>query len=258
MITALVTGASSGIGMEISRKLARRGYRLVIVARDRERLCAAAGILRREGAAQVLPLAVDLARPYAAEEVVRYLRRKKLPVDILVNNAGFGQGGRFWETGPTRIRNMLRVNIEALTFLTRLLLPGMLRRGRGRVLNLASTGGFVPGPYNAVYCATKAYVLSLSRALAVELEGSGVTVTALCPGGTDTRFAGQADMENTVLFRLGVMEPRQVADIGYRAMEKGRSVIVAGLRNKLMMLMVRLAPMDMAAVVSGWIQKNRG
>lgn len=255
--TALVTGGSSGIGLELARRLASKGYRLIMVAQNQERLAAAADTIRKEWDVEVIALAKDLADSGAPEEIVREIRGLELEVDVLVNNAGFAQGGRFYRMDPHQIERMMAVNIGALTRLTRLILPDMVLKGKGKILNLASLGSFVPGPYNAVYCASKAYVLSLSRALAVELRGTGVTVTALCPGSTRTRFAATANMEDTLLFKVGVMEPKQVAKAGYQAMERGRTVTIPGLITKKLVFLTRLFPMNLTAAVSGMIQKRR-
>ncbi|MEA2565364.1 MAG: uncharacterized protein QOD49_541, partial [Actinomycetota bacterium] len=186
---ALVTGASGGIGEELARILARHGYDLVLVARSADKLAALAERLELDHGIQVRAIAKDLARPDAAAEIHEWLAAEGLTVDVLVNNAGMGLLGKFAEIGIEGDVEMLRLNVEAPTLLTRLLLPSMLERGSGRILNLASTAGFQPGPLMAVYYATKAYVLSFSEALANEVAGTGVTVTALCPGPTETGFS---------------------------------------------------------------------
>ena len=186
--TALITGASSGIGLELAKLFARDGYELVLVARRVERLEELGRELTQRHGVRCHTISVDLAQPDAAAEIVRRLEGAGPAVDVLVNNAGFGVLGPLATTEPETAGRMIRVNIEALTQLTRALLPGMLARRRGRILNVASTAGFAPGPLMAVYYATKAYVISFSEALAEELRGTGVTVTVLCPGPTRTEF----------------------------------------------------------------------
>jgi short-subunit dehydrogenase len=231
---ALVTGASGGIGLELARLLAADGYDLTLVARRRPELEALAAEL---GGAQVV--AVDLAEPGAVGQVVAAVPR----ADVVVNNAGVGDFGPFAGSEPARTAGMLQLNVVALTELTRAYLPGMLDRGHGRVLNVASTAAFQPGPLMAVYYATKAYVLSFSEALAEEVRGSGVTVTALCPGPTASGFQAGAVMEGSKLVKGRTLaDAAGVARAGYKAMQRGEAVEVAGLSNKVMASAVRFAP----------------
>jgi len=185
---ALVTGASSGIGANLARELARDGHDLVLSARRVEAMQALAAELKALGATCTI-LAADLSRNGAAAALVRDLEARGLIVEVLINAAGLGANGRFDISDPTRVSEMLQVNVVALTELTRMLLPPMVARRSGKVMLVASTAGFQPGPQMAVYCASKAYVLNLGEAIAYELHGSGVTVTTLCPGATDTEFA---------------------------------------------------------------------
>jgi short-subunit dehydrogenase len=239
---ALVTGASGGIGEELARILARHGYDLVLVARSADKLAALAERLELDHGIQVRAIAKDLARPDAAAEIHEWLAAEGLTVDVLVNNAGMGLLGKFAEIGIEGDVEMLRLNVEAPTLLTRLLLPSMLERGSGRILNLASTAGFQPGPLMAVYYATKAYVLSFSEALANELAGTGVTVTALAPGPTETGFSSRAGSEQSRLFQGATMDARTVAEAGYAALMAGKPVVVPGFRNRILAFGVRLAP----------------
>ena len=255
--TALITGASSGIGLELARLFARDGYDLVLVARRMERLEQLKGELERSHGVRAHAIPADLTDPGAPAELVRRLEEAGLTVDVLVNNAGFGMAGPLATTEPDTIRDMLRVNVEALTELTRLLLPGMLERRRGRILNVASTAGFVPGPFMAVYYATKAYVISLSEALAEELRGSGVTVTVLCPGPTRTEFQTVARMDSARLFRLpGVMDAEPVARAAYAGLMRGRRMVVPGLMNRALPFVVRFSPRGMVARVSRFLQEK--
>lgn len=247
--TALITGASSGIGYELSRLVARDGCALVLVARDAARLTRIAEELRGVSKVSVTVFPTDLAQGVAAEALFLELQREGIEVDILVNNAGFNVYGPFAQTDVARELQMLQLHIVTLTQLTKLLLSGMLRRRFGRVLNVASTGAFAPGPNDAVYCASKAYILSFSEALA-ELRGTGVTITTLCPGATRTAFATRAHMTGTALFQRRLLSASDVAEAGYRALLDRRRVVVVGLANKLMTFAVRFTPRVLVARIS--------
>jgi short-subunit dehydrogenase len=256
---ALVTGASSGIGLELSRLLARRGHDVILLARREEVLSALADELRRAHGVACTVLAADLSRREAPREVDEELRARAMEVDILVNNSGFGWFGHFAEADLQRQLDMLQVNITALTELTGRLLSPMLARGSGRVLNVASTAAFQPGPLMAVYYASKAYVLSFSEAIAEELAGSGVTVTALCPGPTRTAFQDEAG-----LVRSGFLYGRMVADAagvaryGYEAMMAGRRVAIPGLLNRTLAAAVRFAPRRLVTAEVRRMQERLG
>jgi uncharacterized protein len=257
--TALVTGASSGIGLEFARLLAREGHDLVLVARRREALEELARELAVRQRVAVRVIAKDLAAPDSAAEISGELQAEHIDVDILVNNAGLGLHGRFWETDLDRQIEITRVNVAALTALTGRLLPGMVARGRGRIVNVASTAAFQPGPYMAVYYATKAYVLSFSEALAQELSDTGVTVTALCPGPTETEFQAAAGLEDTLLFKGPlVMSAAKVARLGWAAARRGKPVVIPGLANKLLKETVRFSPRRLVTAAAGRMQKKRG
>ena len=232
---ALVTGASSGIGRELARVHAERRGHLILVARREDRLAALADELREAHGVTVYALARDLSEPGAAAALVADLDRADLRPRILINNAGFGYHGRFCEQDLARNARMVRLNINALMELTGLLVPRLVRAGGGRVLNVGSTAGFVPGPNQAVYFATKAFVNSFSQALAAELRGTGVTVTVLCPGPTESEFARVADTEGIAGFRAGIPTSRAVAQYGYAAMLRGEDLVVHGWRMKALM-----------------------
>jgi short-subunit dehydrogenase len=247
--TALVTGATSGIGYELAKLFVRDGFDLVIVARNDQRLHEVADELRRGGVG-ITVVAQDLSQPDAADAIYRQLTDAGVDVDVLVNNAGFSVYGPFWTTDPHRQWQMIQTNIVALTQLTHLLLTRMVARRSGRILNLASTASFAPGPYSAVYGASKAYVLSFSEALAEELRGTGVTVTTLCPGPTKTEFAERAHLTGTNLFRGRLSSAADVARVGYRALMRGQTTVVVGLANQLLLLTIRLSPRTLVLKVS--------
>jgi len=256
--TALVTGASSGIGLELATLLARNRHDLVLVARSRERLEAIGRGLTEEFGVAVTVLVKDLAQSAAPDEIAGGLAARSLSIDILVNNAGFGVYGPFAETPLPNELEMIQVNVTALTALTKLLLPGMLARRRGRILNVASTAAFQPGPLMAVYYATKAYVLSFSEALANETAGSGVTVTALCPGPTVTEFQKQAGLEKTRLFNGPlVMRAPEVARAGYDGMLRGKRVVIPGLMNVALVEALRVTPRRVVTAIARRIQESR-
>jgi short-subunit dehydrogenase len=240
--TALITGASSGIGYEFSLLLARHGYDVVLVARNRSALTTLAGKIREESGVRVEVFAKDLSIAAASDELFAELRGQNITIDILINDAGFAMQGPFTENDSSTLLDMLQVNIVALTQLTRVFLPGMVQRGRGKILNMASIGSFMPGPLMAAYFASKAYVLSLSEALANELQGTGVTVTALCPGPTRTKFAHRARLIDTKAFRGSLMDAADVAQEGMVAMMKGKTVLITGFKMRLQMLPTPLVP----------------
>jgi len=257
--TALVTGASSGIGLELAKLFAADRYDLVVVARRRDRLEALAREVTDRHGVRCEVMVADLATTGAPASVVRRLEDAALTVDILVNDAGFGALGRFAAMDVEAARRMIQVNVTALTELTRLLLPGMLARRSGRILNVASTAGFAPGPLMAVYCATKAYEISLSEALAEEVRGRGVTVTVLCPGPTRTEFQSVAGMASARLFKLpGVMDAAPVARAGYRGLMAGKRMVVPGWSNRVLPFAIRFSPRGMVSRVSRFLQQKGG
>jgi len=247
--TAIVTGASGGIGLEIARLLARDGARVLMVARDEDRLRRAAGWVRGESpTAETLSLATDLALPGAAAVVEAWAAAEAGPVDFLVNNAGVGTGGSFAKGDSEADRAMVALNVVTLMELTRPFLRSMIAARRGRILNVASMAAFLPGPMMAVYYASKAFVLSFSDALAEECHDTGVTVTALCPGPTITGFQRRAGIEKAGLLRGPlVMQAGPVALAGYRGALEGRRIVVPGLANKVMVQALRLLPRATAA-----------
>jgi len=256
--TALITGASSGIGLELATLFAQDGINLVLIARNQERLEALAADLRSKFGVAVTVMTQDLAQPTAPEAIVGKLQSQEIAIDFLVNNAGTQVYGPIQDTDVTRQLALIQVNLTALTHLTMLLLPEMLKRGSGRILNVASTGGFAPAPLNAIYCATKAYALSFSEAIARDLEHTGVSVTCLCPGPTRTDFAHRAGIEDIRLFRLSSMDTRPVAQAGYKGLMKGKSVVVPGLFNKLMVLSIRFTPRRLVTRLGKYLMARAG
>ncbi len=253
--TALITGASSGIGLDLARLMAPR-FDLIITARNQADLQKIANELEAQHGNYVHVIPADLAQPDAPKQIFAEIERRALPVDVLINNAGFGLYGRFAENDLQLELEMIQVNIAALISLTKLVLPGMLERKHGRIMNVASTAGFQPGPLMAVYYATKAYVIMFSEAIANELKGSGVTVTCLCPGATATRFANRANMEQSRLFKMGAMKSQNVAKTGYNGMMAGKTMIVPGFVNKALAMSVRFSPRKLVTAISRSLQER--
>jgi uncharacterized protein len=252
MSTALITGASGGIGYELAKLFARDHHNLVLVARSGDKLAQVARELQAHGVT-VKIVALDLAAPTAPTFLFDQLQAQKISVDFLVNNAGFGIHGPFAEMPEEEILGQIDLNIRALTELTRLFLPHMVAKHSGRVMNVASTAGFQPGPLIAVYYATKAYVISFSEAIANELHGTGVTVTCFCPGATHTGFANRAGVAKSRLFQLGAMSAEKVARDGYRAMMRNRTLAISGAHNWVVAQSTRFAPRKMVTAVSRWV-----
>ncbi len=256
--TVLITGGSGGIGLELAKVFARHGHDLVLVARNRDTLEAAAGVIEGKFAITAHVYAADLSRPEAPDEIFDFLHNEQIPTEILVNNAGFGQGGEFADTDVQRELDMIQVNITALTHLTKLFLPPMIKRRSGKILNVASTAAFQAGPLMAVYYATKAYVVSFSEAIAEELRDTGVTVSALCPGPTKTGFADAAEMGNSRLFTaFGVADAADVAEYGYESLMRGKRLAIHGMRNKIVAQSNRLAPRALSARLARMAQESR-
>jgi short-subunit dehydrogenase len=245
-VIALVTGASGGIGLELARLFAGDGHDLVLVARGGERLASVARDFEDRFRVQVRTIPRDLSNPIAPLSVYDECGE----VDFLVNNAGFGHRGPFAQEDPVMLSEMLQVNVAALTQLTRMFLPAMVERGSGRILNVASLAAYQPGPLMTVYAASKAYVLSFSEGIRQELAGTGVTVTALCPGPTRTAFASRAGVARSGVNEAAEMDALEVARLGYAGMMDGRPVVVPGKVNRLGALGSRLVPRSLAAGIA--------
>src|SRR5438270_9152332 len=249
--TALITGASAGIGYELAKLFAKDRYNLVLVARNGPKLSQFADELQRHFGISAKSIAADLSWPQGPYSLFDDVQHGGSQIDILVNNAGYGKFGEFAKLPLEENIGMIQLNMVTLTILTKLFLGPMLEGGSGKIMNVASTAGFQPGPLMAVYYATKAYVISLSEALASELKGSGVTVTCLCPGATDTGFQKRAGSEKSVLFKkLHPMDPNTVALDGYRGLMEGKTLVISGLRNRLLAESVRLGPRKLVTAIS--------
>jgi uncharacterized protein len=255
--TALITGASGGIGYELAKLFARDGNNLVLVARSGEKLAQFAAELEKAYMIRTTVVVADLAVAGGPDSVFAATSRAGIDVDVLVNNAGFGQFGMYVETDLQEEMRQIQLNIASLTQLTKLYVRPMVARGRGRILNVASTAAFQAGPLMAVYYATKAYVLSFSGALSNELRGTGVTATCLCPGPTTTEFHKRAAMDLSNIMKAPFMDAKTVAEIGYRGMLKGKSVVIAGRMNWLAAQSTRFAPRSWAATVARKVQEGR-
>lgn len=255
--TALVTGAASGLGYELALLLAKDAYKLILVDINAENLTKVKTEIERDFNVEVLTLAKDLSLPNIAQEIMDDLDNHQ--IDVLINNAGFGLFGAFAETDWQRESAMLYVHVMTATHLTKLVLDGMVKRGAGKILNMSSLAAFQPGPLMSIYYASKGYMLSFSEAIANELKGTGVTVTALCPGPTKTAFqetVSEDTKENKIKFNMA--DAKEVASYGYKAMQKGNVVAVPGVFNKFLANLPRLMPRNLAASIVRKIQeKNR-
>jgi uncharacterized protein len=250
MGTALITGASSGLGAEYAKLFAADKHDVVLVARRRDRLEALARELRSAHGIEAEVVAADLSTPQGPARVLEEVRRLGLQIDFLVNNAGSGASGAFVDLELARELEMIQLNVTSLVTLTRALLPAMVARRRGRILNVGSTAGFPPGPFMAVYYASKAFVNSFTEALWYELRGTGVTATVSCPGATATEFAEVAGSASSLLFRLGAAPAARVAREGHRAMMKGKPMVIHGLRNKLTVQSLRISPRALSRAIA--------
>jgi uncharacterized protein len=249
--TALITGASAGIGCELAKLFANDHHDLVLVARGAPKLLKFADELQRQFGVSAKAIPLDIAAAPAPQFLFDQLQRDGVAVDILVNNAGYGVFGEFAKISLEESVGQIQLNVTALTHLTKLFLGPMIGRHSGKIMNVASTAGFQPGPLMAVYYATKAYVISFSEALANELKDTSVTVTCLCPGPTDTGFQGRAGTENTVLFKkLRPMDAKTVARDGYRGLMAGKTLVISGFRNWLLAESLRISPRKLVTAVS--------
>jgi uncharacterized protein len=255
--TAVITGASGGIGLELAKLIAADGYRLVLLARNSDKLRQIAADLSQEYTIEVEIFPVDLSQPAECNRFIAFAETHLAHVEILINNAGFGDYDLFADCSAERVNEMILLNIHSLTILSRHFLPGMIQQNKGYIMNVASVAAFMPGPYMSVYYATKAYVLSLSQAIAEEVKDKGIKVSALCPGPTHTGFVDAANLNDSNLFKL--MKPasaRAVAVYGYKAMLRGQRVAVHGFSNKMMVWAVRFMPRNWVSAAVKTISKK--
>jgi short-subunit dehydrogenase len=256
--TALITGASAGIGLEFAKIFAKEKYDLVISARNGTKLNELATEIKNKHNVNVKVVVKDLSKHNAGEEIFNELKEENIVTDVLVNNAGFGVFDNYWDIELQDEKNMLQVNIMALAELTNLFAKDMVNRGGGKILNVASTAAFQPGPTMAGYYASKAFVLSYSQAVDFELREKGVQVSTLCPGPTITEFQIRANLEDVNLFKKGfVMSAEEVAQIGYNGLMKGKPVIIAGAMNKISAMSSKISPSKVSMKIVNWLQSKK-
>ncbi len=254
--TVLITGASSGIGLELADLFAADGYRLVLVARNRAALRQLGDQLQSRYGVEVRISPKDLAHPAAPSELYQELQEASIVLDVLVNNAGFGGSGAFLDTDWNNEAEMIQVNIVALTHLTKLFLP-QVRAREGKLLNVASVAAFAPGPYMAIYYASKAFVLHFSEAVAEELSGTGTTVTCLCPGPVITNFQQRAHVGESHNKSPLLVDVREVARAGYEGMKQGKRLVIPGWKNRLVKEGLRLSPRNLVTKVISRMHENK-
>ncbi len=255
---ALITGASSGIGLELAKLMAAHGHSLVLVARSKDKLESLSSELSSRHGIKVKVITKDLSVIASCREIYDELSRENIRVDILVNNAGFGGYGEFWKADFDHDVRMMSLNVVALVQLTKLFLKDMIQHRQGRVLNVASTAAFQPGPLMAVYYASKAFVLSFSEAIANETRGTGVTVTALCPGPTETNFRAAAGMTKSMRFSSQLnVHVEAVARAGYEGMKRGEIIVIPGFKNRIVAKLVRVMPRNFITRMVRKIQEAR-
>ncbi|MBK0404479.1 SDR family oxidoreductase [Adhaeribacter sp. BT258] len=255
--TVLITGASGGIGEEFARIFARNGFDLVLVARQGDKLQELARKFSDQFKTETFVLPVDLVQRASPEHIFETLKTKNIQVEVLVNNAGFGEYGHFEEISLQRQLDMMQLNMTAVVHLSKLFLEQLSPTAEGKILNVASTAAFQPGPLMAVYFATKAFVLSFSEAIANELKARRVTVTALCPGPTATDFEKQANLGGSDLFAGKIATPQEVAEAGYEGLMAGKTVVIPGIKNKVLALSSRFAPRDLVTRIVRFMQEKR-
>lgn len=256
--TALITGASAGLGMEYARLFAADKHDVILVARRRERLETLAKVLEEASGIRAQVVAEDLGAADGPARVVAAVQGLGAEIEFLVNNAGFGTSGAFAQLSLERELEMVQVNVTAVVALTRSFLPRMVERRSGRILNIGSTAGFQPGPFMATYYASKAFVNSFTEALSYELRGTGVTATVSCPGATATEFSQVAGNDKSRLFRMGTATPQVVAREGYRAMMSGKPLAIHGLKNKVVVQLLRVSPRStVRAIAAALNPQNR-
>lgn len=253
----MITGASGGIGLELAHHFAKDGHNLVLVARSKQKLENLANELEGKYGMKADVVVADLGESTAVDQVMNEVDKRNIQIEMLVNNAGFGLYGEFHTIDWAQEQEMMMVNMMALTELTKRIVPTMINQKSGKILNVASTAAFQPGPLMATYYATKAYVLSFSEALENELKGTGVSVSILCPGPTETGFQQRASMEDSKLLDGGIMSAEQVADIAYKAFMAGKTLIIPGTQNKLLAFMIRFMPRKLVTKTVRKVQERK-
>lgn len=257
---ALITGATFGIGYKLAKLFAADKYNLILVARNKKRLEQISNELTDKYNINVRTIEKDLAILNSAQEVFEEINQENLEVECLVNNAGFGNHGKFWETDLKTELDMIQLNITSLVHLTKLFLPKMIENRRGKILNVASTAAFQPGPFMNIYYATKVFVLSFSEALASELKGTGVSATTLCPGPTKTEFQSRAEINNTRLVKtriMSFMSSEKVAKIGYNGLMNGKRLVIPGLMNRIGVISVKFLPRRLTMSVIRFLNNEK-
>jgi len=254
MNNVLITGASSGIGLELARLFARDGNNLVLVARREELLNKIAGELNSDFGVEVEVIVKDLTLEKSSEDI--FMQLKDREIDIVVNNAGFGAVGPFSELDNKRQIDMIKLNINALTSLTRLFIPRMVEKNSGGILNVGSLAGFQPGPYATIYYATKAFVLSFTEGLKEELKNTNIKITCLAPGPTNTEFGEVSGLDRSFLFKFGTMSAKEVALQGYNGFLNEKTVVIPGFSNKLLPLLVRLSPRFLVRSITAKLNRS--
>jgi len=249
--TALITGASNGIGLELARIHASKGGDLVLVARSKDKLDELKSELENQFGITVYTIGKDLSAINAAQEVYEETNKQNIPIDFLINNAGFGNFGMFTDTDWNKELQMINLNMTTLTLFTKLYLQDMVKRRKGHIMNVASTAAFQSGPTMAIYSATKAYVLSFTEALSNEVKDKGVKITALCPGATQTGFDTAAGMQDSLLFKgKKLPSAKDVAEYGYNAMINGKTVAIHGILNYIMANSIRFTPRALVLLIA--------
>lgn len=244
MGNVLITGTTSGIGKAFAEKFASMGNNIILVSRDSQKLKQQQLYLQNQYRVTVYFIAYDLTKEDAVDLVMEQIDKRNIPIDFLVNNAGFNECGLFSKTDISKEIKMINLHIRFITQLTKRILPIMERNNYGHILNVGSTGSFIPSPSDAVYSATKAYIMSFSNALYGEYRNTGIKITLLCPGATDTEFARKANIEQTLLFKFAVMKPDKVVKIAYPNIMKGKRLIIPGLYNKFLIFCSKIMPID--------------
>ena len=244
MENVLITGTTTGFGKAFAEKFASMGYNIILVSRDMQKLKQQQLYLQYQYHVTVNFIAYDLTKEDAADFIIEQIDNWNIPIDFLVNNAGFNEFGLFSQTDISKEIKMIDLHIRFITQLTKHILSIMEKNNYGHILNIGSTGSFIPSPSDAVYSATKAYIMSFSNALYGEYRNTGIKITLLCPGATETEFARKANIEQTLLFKYAVMKPDKVIKIAYPKIIKGKRLIIPGIYNKLLVFFSKIMPID--------------